>query len=501
MNHVLRRMVTATAVGLLGLAGAGLAAVAPAAAAPARVPAQIDPNQPHSGLPKVAPRGLTPPTGASCTIASTTTPTTSNCWSGYVQQAGGYNTISASWTVPTANPATVNSNSFTWIGIDGWNSANLIQTGTAQTWNASTNSASYHAWWEILPASETPVFNVSPGDAITASISRVSGTQWSILLQDHTNGQTISTTQTYTGPGASAEFIHEAPTQGGNVVPLTPFSTFSFYDARVNGNSPALNANQRVTMVQNSATVSSISTPNEAANGFSVANSATAPAAPPTPVFQLHSDGTIWASTGAGCSGSSCPGWFLLDNNPATVQIAAGAGSVFQRHSDGSIWEWTGTPCSTGCPGWALLDNNRATTSISAGSGTVFQLHSDGSIWRSTGVPCNTSCPGWTELDNNPAAKAIAAGAGTVFQLHTDGSIWRSTGVACSGASCPGWTELDNNPAGVGIVASSSTVYQLHSDGSIWRSTGTACSGASCPGWTELDNNPAARAISVSNGS
>jgi len=39
-------------------------------------------------------------------------------------------------------------------------------------------------------------------------------------------------------------------------------------------------------------------------------------------LFQLHKDGSIWRSTGARCSGSSCPGWQKLDSNAATIALA-----------------------------------------------------------------------------------------------------------------------------------------------------------------------------------
>jgi len=40
------------------------------------------------------------------------------------------------------------------------------------------------------------------------------------------------------------------------------------------------------------------------------------------PFYQLHHDGTIWRYTGTPCTGPSCPGWWQLDNNPATKAIA-----------------------------------------------------------------------------------------------------------------------------------------------------------------------------------
>jgi len=212
-----------------------------------------------------------------------------------------------------------------------------------------------------------------------------------------------------------------------------------------------------------------------------------------TALYQLHADGKIWRYTGVRCGGNACPGWQLLDNNPRTVSIAAGGTSLYQRHNDGKIWRSTGTPCSgASCPGWQMLDNNGATVDIVAEGTRLYQRHNTGRIWRWTGTACSgTSCPGWTMLDNNPATQSIAAAGGQLYQLHNGGRIWRFTGTACSGNSCPGWTMLDNNAASADIAASVSGLFQLHSGGRIWRSTGAPCSGNSCPGWTMLDNNGA----------
>jgi hypothetical protein len=49
-----------------------------------------------------------------------------------------------------------------------------------------------------------------------------------------------------------------------------------------------------------------------------------------------------------------------LDNNPATVQIAAGGGELHQRHRDGSIWQYEGPAIL----GWVELDANPATDLI-----------------------------------------------------------------------------------------------------------------------------------------
>jgi hypothetical protein len=234
-------------------------------------------------------------------------------------------------------------------------------------------------------------------------------------------------------------------------------------------------------------------------------------------VYQLRSDGTIRQNT---CSGNTCQGATLLDNNPAASSITSGDGGLFQMHSNGSIWHYTGQPCtSTGCPGWAELDNNSQTRTIAAGGFSapyLFQLHFSGSLFQSTGAPCNSSgCLGWVELDSNLITQIVAAG-GTQFlcfqtscppnipplvQLHSDGSIWQYTGTPCNSTSCPGWQKLDNNPAAVKIFGfadgggGTGSIFQLHSDGSIWRYTGQPCSGNSCPGWKNIASAPSAKII------
>ncbi len=78
-------------------------------------------------------------------------------------------------------------------------------------------------------------------------------------------------------------------------------------------------------------------------------------------LYQTHTDGSIWKSTGIPCSRGSCPGWIELDNNPNMYMIAAGGGALFEMHFDGSIWWYVGPACSGGsCPGWVELDNNKA---------------------------------------------------------------------------------------------------------------------------------------------
>ncbi len=443
---------------------------------------------------------------AQAMLAATTQPGANHTvhpdnWAGYAVTGGTYTSASATWTAPAAsNNGQTNSTSYTWVGIDGWANASLLRIGIQQGWNASAHIAYHRAFWGI-GARVSLAFNVSVGDSIYASLTRVANNRWSIYLADLNSGRKIVRAVEYTGPRQSADFVHSAPSAGE----LARTGSVSFYNARVNGTAAfASFTNQGMEIIAGNDVLARPSYYNEAHNAFTITDGADRPAAPVDQVFQRQSNGSIWVSTGDSCqSATVCHGWQELDNNPTTTSIKAGAGTVFQLHKDGSIWEWTGGGCLGNpvvCRNWVVLDDNPATASISAGDGTVFQLHKDGSIWRSTGQPCTsaTACPGWTKLDNNPATKSVSAGDGTVFQLHKDGSIWRSTGQPCTSATaCPGWAKLDNNPATVAIDAATFQLYQRHKDGSLWRSTGKPCTSAtSCPGWQELDNNPATVAMS-----
>jgi hypothetical protein len=194
----------------------------------------------------------------------------SSNWSGYAK-TGSFSSAVGHWTVPTVSQTTNVPNRFSsqWVGIDGFNNSNLIQTGTeADFFNGS---AHYDAWWEILPAAETviPGITVHPGDSFTASVSRNSGTSWHISITDNSTGQSFSTNRTYTGAGTSAEWIEEATSVNGQIGPPAKFSTFSFTNLTANGANPGLTTAGEILLVQNGITYSTPSAPS-GGNSFSV---------------------------------------------------------------------------------------------------------------------------------------------------------------------------------------------------------------------------------------
>ena len=206
----------------------------------------------------------------------------SSNWSGYAVTGSGYNSVTARWTVTAAARTRKQTFSSEWVGIDGYNNSNLIQTGTESDYY--NYSAHYDAWWEILPAAETviPSISVRQGDVMTASITHGSGSSWTITITDTRTGASYSTTQTYTGPQTSAEWIEEAPTVGGRVATLAHYGLATFDPGTVNNGNPNLDASQAGVMVQRGVQVSTPSNPDNDTDGFNAAYGSTAPAPPPS---------------------------------------------------------------------------------------------------------------------------------------------------------------------------------------------------------------------------
>jgi len=131
---------------------------------------------------------------------------------------------------------------------------------------------------------------VEPGDSITVTIAKVSSTQWSITLTD--NGQSghatqaFTTTQSYSGPGTSAEWILEAPSLcnifGCTTSTLADYGLVTFDPDTANGTNPGLTLADFLVMVNSSDTayISTPSVPDSDTDGFAVAYGSTSPNPP-----------------------------------------------------------------------------------------------------------------------------------------------------------------------------------------------------------------------------
>ncbi len=157
-------------------------------------------------------------------------------WAGYVaassfsSPSASVTTVSGSWIVQNVASSRKPTYSSQWVGIGGYFSGDntLIQTGTeSDSANGATN---YYSWYELLPASETPLgsgYPVSPGDIMSATISLTGTNTWSITLTDGIQW-TFSKTVTYTSSQQSAEWIEERPSIAGSLTTLANFGTAQY---------------------------------------------------------------------------------------------------------------------------------------------------------------------------------------------------------------------------------------------------------------------------------
>jgi hypothetical protein len=135
-------------------------------------------------------------------------------WAGYAVTGTDFTSAKGSWTVPTVNcGASPNAVVAIWVGIDGYSSTTVEQTGTSTICEHATPV--YYAWYEFYPNASATISSiaVAPGDKITAEVSYSSSTkEFTITLTNVTTGAHYSTSEAVSGAvRSSAEWIVEAP--------------------------------------------------------------------------------------------------------------------------------------------------------------------------------------------------------------------------------------------------------------------------------------------------
>lgn len=208
----------------------------------------------------------TPPTSSSSstttTTAATTTTTLTNInhasssnWSGYAATSGPYTAVSGTFTVPgLTSQATCTEELSEWVGVDGYSNQDLIQAGVGESMvgpydNETCTPGHYYlwAWWEVLPASMTPVaMTVDAGDSVTVDLSEVSAGVWDIRVVDNTSRASFSQEESYGGPASAVEWVVEAPYDqsvcsgtGGYCIPDPYSPSVSFSAVTYSGNTTA----------------------------------------------------------------------------------------------------------------------------------------------------------------------------------------------------------------------------------------------------------------------
>jgi len=150
-------------------------------------------------------------------------------WSGYVATGSSFTSVSANWTEPAVSCNSSNDLYAPWVGIDGYGSNSVEQTGVAT--DCSSGSAAYQAWYEMYP--QNPVYYndpVSAGDSFSASVTTDGGGNYTLTIKDNSRGWTETTPGSFLGQNASAEAILESPTAA-----YPNFGQVHFSNVTVNG--------------------------------------------------------------------------------------------------------------------------------------------------------------------------------------------------------------------------------------------------------------------------
>jgi hypothetical protein len=211
---------------------------------------------------------------------------TSGNWSGAVNltlaSGDSFSTVTGSWTVPNAYPpesAKLPSGLWqdgmylcvSWVGIDGWNTGDVLQAGTGSQCIVSGGkiiSQSAFAWHEWYTDSwiNFADFPVSPGDSIGCTVCAPNGagsTTGSAWIHNSSTGQYTSVA--ITAPpniklaGNCAEWVLEDPKWNGVPAPFPDYGAEFFYDCgagTVKGAQVDLSTANLINLVINGTTVS-----------------------------------------------------------------------------------------------------------------------------------------------------------------------------------------------------------------------------------------------------
>ena len=228
---MLRRLSIAATAALAAAALAAATAPASSATAPASS-AAATPRASHHALRFAPPKIGTPRIGTTMHAGALVRKHGYNQdggnWSGYAAQGSGFSSVTSSWVEPSVTCDSTNDLFAPWVGIDGYGTSSVEQTGVAT--DCSSGSPVYQGWYEMYPAA--PVYYSNPaaaGDHISATVTR-SGTSYTLTLADTTQGWTRTTNQSLSASNASVEVIIESPTAS-----YPDFGSVDFTGSQVDG--------------------------------------------------------------------------------------------------------------------------------------------------------------------------------------------------------------------------------------------------------------------------
>jgi hypothetical protein len=142
-------------------------------------------------------------------------------WSGYIATAPtgktlNFKSVTGTWTVPTARckPGKLGTYSTIWVGIGGFTQTRQEEVGTDANCSKS-GSASYYAWFEIVPYLSFPTVvadKVKAGDTITGLVKFLNPKLIELQLKNRTRGWTFTRKINWAiNDTTSAEWVVEPP--------------------------------------------------------------------------------------------------------------------------------------------------------------------------------------------------------------------------------------------------------------------------------------------------
>jgi Peptidase A4 family len=155
-------------------------------------------------------------------------------WGGYAATGSGFTSVTATWTEPSVTCNSTNDLYAPWVGIDGYGSNTVEQTGVAT--DCSSGRPVYQAWYEMYPASPVYLslssYPVAAGNSFTGTVTFVGSSKFTLTLVNNSRGWTYTITKKLSSARRlSAEVIIESPTGA-----YPNFGSVTFTNAKVNGN-------------------------------------------------------------------------------------------------------------------------------------------------------------------------------------------------------------------------------------------------------------------------
>jgi Peptidase A4 family len=138
-------------------------------------------------------------------------------WTGYAVTGSDFTYVQGSWIVHSVDcTKTPNTDSSEWVGIDGWSSNTVEQTGTDA--DCIGSKPYYYVWYEFYPLNTVVIGDVSiaAGDKFSASVTYDGDNEYTVAITNDTTGQSFSKEVEFKGadgsgapPRNSAEWIEE----------------------------------------------------------------------------------------------------------------------------------------------------------------------------------------------------------------------------------------------------------------------------------------------------